>query len=100
MSGRERERGGRAREKDGMDRAHPDPRTTFFSTPGAKSDKSNLTDGIAAIQRRKGVNCACGDRRADGKEIIERERGRETLFWFYRALVKIYNLENACPISC
>lgn len=77
MSGRERERGGRAREKDGMDRAHPDPRTTFFSTPGAKSDKSNLTDGIAAIQRRKGVNCACGDRRADGKEIIERER--ETL---------------------
>lgn len=77
--GRERERGGRAREKDGMDRAHPDPRTTFFSTPGAKSDKSNLTDGIAAIQRRKGVNCACGDRRADGKEIIERERGRETL---------------------
>lgn len=42
----ERER--RAREKDGMDRAHPDPRT-FFSTPGAKSDKSNLTDGIAAI---------------------------------------------------
>lgn len=74
MSGRERERGGRAREKDEMDRAHPDPRTTFFSTPGAKSDKSNLTDGIAAIQRRKGVNCACGDRRADGKEIIERER--------------------------
>ena len=74
MSGREGERGGRAREKDGMDRAHPDPRTTFFSTPGAKSDKSNLTDGIAAIQRRKGVNWACGDRRADGKEIIERER--------------------------
>lgn len=49
VGGRERVReGAREREKDGMDRAHPDPRT-FFSTPGAKSDKSNLTDGIAAI---------------------------------------------------
>ena len=41
---------GRALKREGYDRAHSDPRT-FFSTPGAKSDKSNLTDGIAAIYR-------------------------------------------------
>lgn len=36
--------------REAYDHAHSDPRT-FFSTPGAKSDKSNLTDGIAAIYR-------------------------------------------------
>lgn len=72
---------GRAVKREGNDRAHPDPRT-FFSTPGAKSDKSNLTDGIAAIYGGR-ENEARGSARWKGNNR-EKERNSRVGLWLCR----------------